>query len=76
MDLTFGFAAFVFYAAWCFVNGLVAGEKGRSVPAAALASIIATPLLVYLYLLAVPPKIEPTTVYLTPEQAAEMRSPR
>lgn len=44
----------VFYLGWVVVNGLVAKERGRNAGAAVILSVIATPLLVYLYLVGIP----------------------
>ena len=49
------FFAYIYFL-WSVVNVIIATKKGRSNTFTFFASIIATPLLVYLYLLAVPPK--------------------
>ena len=52
----------LFYAGWCVVNGMIAMQKGRDVGAIASLSVVVTPLLIYLYLVAVPvlPAKEPS----------------
>ena len=54
-------AGVVLWLSWIVVNALIAKEKGRSDPAAAVASVIFSPLIVWLYYVAVPPKIKETT---------------
>jgi hypothetical protein len=49
-----------FYIGWCIVNALVAQEKGREVGTVLGCSIVCSPFLVYLWLLAVPPKNRPS----------------
>ena len=48
------------YVGWCIVNALVAQEKGREVGTVLGCSIVCSPFLVYLWLLAVPPKNRPS----------------
>jgi len=42
------------YGGWCLVNYLIAFEKNRNAGGLALASILGSPFLVWLYLVAVP----------------------
>ena len=42
------------YVGWTFVNCLVADAKGKSMAVTLLASLLCTPFLPYLYLVAVP----------------------
>lgn len=44
----------VFGLLWAVVNAMIAGQKNRSSLGAFLASLVVTPLLVFLYLIAVP----------------------
>ncbi len=55
---------FMLYVGWIFVNVLIAQAKGYP-PGVGFASVIATPVLVYLYLLAVPPKTPKTSQTLS-----------
>lgn len=48
---------FVGWVVGIVINAMIAGEKNRSVGGAIAASILLTPLFIYLYLLAVPVKI-------------------
>jgi hypothetical protein len=59
MPYDWSFFFVYFYIAWCFVNGMLADQKNRSVPGVALLSLIATPLVVWLYIAFVPAKPVP-----------------
>jgi hypothetical protein len=53
------FGALAFWFGWAAMNSMIAKEKNRDVTTAFLASVFASPLLVYLYLLAVPHRPDP-----------------
>jgi hypothetical protein len=56
MEVISLFAGLCFYLGWCVVNGMIADAKNRGTGTILLISILFTPLLPYLYLIAVPPK--------------------
>ncbi|HVO10774.1 MAG TPA: hypothetical protein VMX54_08515 [Vicinamibacteria bacterium] len=64
------FSIAYFVIAWAVLNGLVASEKGRQAGAAVALSIVCTPMLVYLYLLAVPSKLGVGVVSSTAARAS------
>lgn len=51
--------AVAFCAAWAIVNAMIAEQKGRSFSAALIFSVFVSPLVVYLYIVAVPPLEKP-----------------
>ena len=44
------------YVTWTVVNGMIARSKGRDAFACVLSSVIFSPAMIWLYLVAVPPK--------------------
>jgi len=48
----------IFWIILIFLNGVIAGEKNRSAGGAIFASIFLSPIVVYLYLLAVPARYQ------------------
>lgn len=58
-----GFVLFVFYVAWIVVNIMIASEKHRDIAGVVIGSIFLSPLIIYLYLLAVPVQnVEPQKI--------------
>ena len=56
MDIVFGFVGLYFYLALTIVNIGIAQEKDRNQIWAAVCSIVFTPIIVWMYYVAVPPK--------------------
>jgi hypothetical protein len=66
------FALLIPYIALIIMNSMIALQKNRNVLLTVLTSILLTPIIPYLYLLAVPPvNIEHTTINMKTETVAE-----